>query len=87
MLDGFREANRVLKNEKHTIYNKSVIESFESENSKKWMNLLLASVNEEEKEWWKSEFNDMEHWLNICISSGFLENKSIQIYGSFCSRL
>ncbi|MDF2543353.1 MAG: hypothetical protein K0S47_3071 [Herbinix sp.] len=81
MIDGFREANRVLKSKKHTVYNKSVIESFESENSLKWMNLLLSSVNEEEKVWWKNEFVDVERWLSICTSSGFIVNKSTQIYG------
>lgn len=49
MPDGFREAFRALKSGGHAIYTKSLVEDHKSENTKKWIDLLLSDANYEEK--------------------------------------
>jgi len=81
MMDGFHEAFRVLKSGGHTIYTKSVVEDHESENSKKWINLLLSDLDYNEQLWWKNGLLDVNQWLKICKDAGFVENNSTKIYG------
>ena len=81
MMDGFREAYRVLKNGGCTVYTKSVIEGHDNSNSQKWMELLLTSVEKEEADWWKVQFVDTNQWLENCKAVGFVENSFTQIYG------
>jgi ubiquinone/menaquinone biosynthesis C-methylase UbiE len=81
MMDGFHEAFRVLKSGGHTIYTKSVVEDHESENSKKWINLLLSDSDYDSRLWWKNELLDVNQWLKICKDTGFVENNSTKIYG------
>ena len=81
MMNGFREAYRVLKNGGCTVYTKSVIEDFVDDNSIRWMNLLLASVDRDEAEWWKTEFIDINQWLKNSQKVGFAENAYTKIYG------
>lgn len=80
MMDGFHEAFRVLKSGGHTIYTKSVVEDHESENSKKWINLLLSDLDYNEQLWWKNGLLDVNQWLKICKDAGFVENNSTKIY-------
>ncbi|OGO89948.1 MAG: hypothetical protein A2Y17_07505 [Clostridiales bacterium GWF2_38_85] len=81
MMEGFREAYRVLKDGGCSVYTKSVIESHESSNSKKWMNLLLSSVEKDEAEWWKEEFIDVSQWIDKCKAIKYFENTYTKIYG------
>lgn len=80
MMDGFHETFRVLKSGGHTIYTKSVVEDHESENSKKWINLLLSDLDYNEQLWWKNGLLDVNQWLKICKDAGFVENNSTKIY-------
>ncbi len=66
--------------EKHTIYTKSVVEDHESENSKKWISLLLSDLDYNEQLWCKNELLDVNQWLKICNDAGFVENNGIKIY-------
>ena len=81
MMDGFREAYRVLKKDGCTVYNKSVIEDSNSSNSKKWMSLLLNSLESNEIGYWKDHLIDIEQWNNRCKATGFVHNTVTKIYG------
>ena len=81
MMDGFREAYRVLKNGGYTVYTKSVIESHGNENSKKWMELLLSGVEASEAKIWKEHFVDVDQWMKQCKEVGFAENTFTKVYG------
>ncbi len=81
MMDGVREAYRVLKNGGCSVYTKLAIEDFKSENSKTWIRLLLSSLEEEEKDWWKKELIDAHQWIEECKKIGFTENSHTKIYG------
>ena len=81
MMDGFREAYRVLKNGGCTVYTKFVIEGHDNSNSQKWMELLLSSVEKEEADWWKVQFVDTNQWIENCKTVGFAENSFTKIYG------
>lgn len=79
MMNGVREAYRVLKSGGCTVYTKSAVEDFESYNSKIWIRLLLSSVDKEE--WWKDELIDVHQWIEKCHKIGFIENTYTKIYG------
>lgn len=81
MMDGFREAYRVLKDDGCTVYTKSVIEGSENENSQKWIELLLSCVDEGEAKVWKEHFVDIGQWVEHCKNVGFPENTFTKIYG------
>lgn len=81
MMDGVREAYRVLKSGGCSVYTKSVVEDFESDNSKAWVHLLLSSMDKEEEKWWKQELIDVNQWLKKCREIGFAENNYTKIYG------
>lgn len=81
MLDGFREAFRVLKSGGHTICTKATVEDHGCENSKKWTELLFSSLDHEEQQRWKNMLLDHKQWFQICRDTGFVENDSIKIYG------
>ncbi|WP_195975570.1 helix-turn-helix domain-containing protein [Hydrogeniiclostridium mannosilyticum] len=81
MMAGLSEANRVLKDGGCSVYTKSVVEDFESENSKAWMNLLLSAVSGDEEAWWKKELVNVQQWEEYCRAVGFKENACTKIYG------
>ncbi len=81
MMNGFHEAFRVLKSGGHTIYTKSVVENHESENSKKWIDLLFSHLDCEEKFGWKDKMLDVNQWLQVCKDTGFVEVNNTKIYG------
>ena len=81
MMNGVREAYRVLKKQGCSVYTKSVVEDLENDNSKTWIRLLLSSVKSDEAEWWKKEFVDVRQWIEKCTQIGFAENTYTRIYG------
>ena len=81
MMAGLSEAHRVLKDGGCSVYTKSVVEDFESENSKAWMNLLLSAVSGDEEAWWKKELVNVQQWEEYCRAVGFQENACTKIYG------
>ena len=79
MMDGVREAYRVLSPGGHAVYNISLVDDHESENTKKWVS-LYTSLGED---WHVDEnlLNDLGQWTAKCEETGFLKNKDIKIYG------
>jgi ubiquinone/menaquinone biosynthesis C-methylase UbiE/DNA-binding XRE family transcriptional regulator len=67
MMDGFKEAYRVLKPGGHALYNISVVNSFDS----KW--LQLNNYN--------CKLYDIDQWLDICRAVGYIKNDPVKIYG------
>ena len=77
MMDGFREAFRVLKPGGHALYNMSTIDDRNCANTQAWLSLLStldAGLLAEEA---AREIND---WLETCRKTGFNENEAIKIY-------
>ena len=75
MTDGLREACRVLRSDGCVVYTKDVIEDHNSQNSQKWMKLLLAGLNGNEAAWVSNELIDLREWIQICEKNGFSENR------------
>jgi ubiquinone/menaquinone biosynthesis C-methylase UbiE/transcriptional regulator with XRE-family HTH domain len=80
MMDGFREAYRVLKNGEHTIYTKSIVDDYNSDNSKKWIGLLFSELNDEERHVMKNMMPELNQWQSKCQAIGFIENTYTKIY-------
>lgn len=78
MMVGFKEAHRILKPDGKAIYNMSLIDDHDSENSKKWIDLYL-SLGEGFAD--KEKLRDVSQWLAECKKAGFTQNNSIKIYG------
>lgn len=85
MMAGFREAYRVIKSGGCTVYTKSVVESYGNSNSRKWMELMLSGMEENEAKMWKEQFVDTGQWLERCKTTGFVENKFTKIYGELAA--
>ncbi len=81
MIEGVREAYRVIKPTGCSVYTKSIVENLQDPNSQRWMHLLLSAVGEEEAQWWKKEFLDEQQWMDTCRAIGFKNNTSTKIYG------
>ncbi len=79
MLEGFREAHRILKPSGHAVYNISVVDDHESRNTQKWIKLLYDKDNQSERN--PTHMNDIGQWTAKCENTGFQENKAIKIYG------
>jgi len=78
MMDGFKEAYRILKPTGQAIYNMSLVDDPNHDNTKKWIE-LYRSQGEKYAETEKT--NDASQWLAACKSVGFNKNESIKIYG------
>lgn len=85
MMAGFREAYRVIKSGGCTVYTKSVVEGHGNSNSRKWMELMLSGMDENEAGMWKGHFVDTGQWLERCKTVGFTENKFTKIYGELAA--
>ena len=72
MMDGFREARRILKPSGKAVYNMSLVDSHDS----KWIDLFLSQPNE-----FKEMLRDESQWLYECRIAGFSYNRSIKVYG------
>lgn len=79
MKEGFQEAYRVLKPGGSAVYNFSIIENCESENSGKWLRLyrgLEAGAHADE-----NKLYECSEWITECRKIGFRTNKAIKVYG------
>lgn len=81
MTDGLREAFRVLRSDGCVVYTKDIIEDHDSQNSQKWMELLLADLNGNEAAWVSNALIDLREWIQICEKNGFSENTYKKMYG------
>lgn len=77
MMDGFREALRVLKPGAQAVYNISAVDDPNSSNTKKWVALcknLDKSCHIEEN------MHDIDQWLSKCQEVGFIQNDAVKVY-------
>lgn len=77
MMDGFHEAYRVLKPGGHAVYNMSVIEDHNSENTQKWLKLYNSL---DHNDFYTYELFEISQWLEKCRKSGFNQNETIKVY-------
>ena len=75
MIDGFREARRILKPNGKAVYNMSLVNDHKSNNTKTWNNLFLSKSKE-----FRDMLRDESQWLDECKKAGFSDNRSIKIY-------
>ena len=78
MMDGFREAYRVLKPGGHAVYNISIVADHDSENTQKWerlYNSLDESYSLHEK------LFDIGEWEAVCWETGYSSTETKEIYG------
>ncbi len=80
MMDGFREAFRVLKPGGHAVYNRHLLDDHRGENGKRWTNLLFAADDRLEG-MLGDTLQDMEQWTATCERVGFRPSRATQIYG------
>ena len=78
MMAGFKETYRILKPEGHGVYNMSLVNDHDSENSKKWIELYLSLPDSYNAR--NEKMRDVSQWLAECEKVGFKDNKSIPIY-------
>lgn len=78
MKEGFRESYRVLSAHGSAIYNMSILEDRQSENTQKWVRLMsvdssLAACLD--------NLHDIDQWRIFCRQTGFSDTETRQIYG------
>lgn len=76
MMEGFKEAHRILKSDGKAVYNMSLVDDHDSYNTKKWIDLYLSVGSFANKE----KMRDASQWINECKKTGFSKNESIKIY-------
>ena len=84
MMAGFKEAYRILKPGGHAVYNMSLVDDHNSENTKKWIELYLSLKNyPDEKMMFADEekMRDHSQWVVVCKMVGYRDNPSTKIYG------
>ena len=79
MMAGFAEGLRVLKPGGHAVYNISVVDSLEDENTQKWIQLCMAVHSGQRLE--EDKINDIKNWLQKCEKTGYHNNEAAKIYG------
>lgn len=78
MMEGFREAYRVLKPGGHAVYNISIVGDHNSENTKKWER-LYRSLDEAFS--LHDKLFDIVEWEDICRNTGYLSTETREVYG------
>lgn len=78
MMEGFREAYRVLKPGGHAVYNISIVGDHNSENTKKWER-LFRSLNDSYA--WCDKLFDIGEWEDICRNTGYVSTETREVYG------
>ena len=76
LLDGFKEAYRVLKKGGNCVYNMSILDDRRSTNTQKWLR-LIDPVDPLVKD----EVFDIEEWQRICADAGYPLTRINKIYG------
>ena len=79
MEEGFREAYRVLKPAGHAVYNMSIVNDYQSENSRKWIRLMYGLDESYHLKGYKKIY-DINEWLKECHDSGYKESAAVKIY-------
>jgi len=78
MMDGFKEAHRIIKSGGQAVYNMSLVDNHNSENTKKWIDLYLSLPDSYATG--REKMRDSLQWVAECERAGFSDNKSIKIY-------
>ena len=76
LLKGFQEAYRVIRKGGHCVYNMSILDDRNSENTQKWLR-LIDPVDPLVKD----EVFDIEEWQKICGDTGYPLTRIHKIYG------
>lgn len=79
MMDGFNEGYRVLKDNGYAVYNMSIIDDRNSENTKKWLK-LCASLDIPDSVSFSELIHDIREWKEICMNTGYQNTEVTQIY-------
>lgn len=74
MMNGFGECCRVLKKGSSAIYNMSILDDRNSENTKKWLRLCETEAG-------YPDLHDIEEWKKICSDTGYSSTYVKKIYG------
>ena len=79
MMLGFKEAHRILKPAGKAVYNMSLVDNHDSDNTKKWIDLYLSLPDAYAIE--KEKMRDLAQWVAMCEKAGFSHNNWTKIYG------
>lgn len=79
MMDGFAEGYRVLKPGAHAVYNISVVEDFQSENTQKWIQLCTELASG--RYFGPDKMNDIKQWIQKCEKIGYCNHEAAKVYG------
>jgi len=77
MMNGFQEGYRILKEGGNAVYNISVVDDYDSVNTKKWLQLLKS---QEDCAWVSDSIYSIEEWKSVCTESGYRTTEVKQIY-------
>ncbi len=77
MMDGFREGYRVLKPGGHAVYDFSVVDDHNSENTKKWERLYRTL---DETYHLHEQLYEIGEWKEVCRRTGYLSTEAKEIY-------
>ncbi|MFY9594598.1 MAG: methyltransferase domain-containing protein [Caldicoprobacterales bacterium] len=80
MMEGFKEAYRILKSGANAIYNMALIDDRNSLNTQKWIQLLHTIIEDKDNYIYEMMI-DIAEWEQKCIDTGYKHTKSIKIYG------
>lgn len=80
MMEGFKDANRILKPDANAIYDMSIIDDHNSSNTQKWIQLLKTDPDNKDATLFEKMI-DIEEWKEKCNKSGYKYTESIKIYG------
>ena len=78
MMAGFKEARRILKPDGRAVYNMSLVDGHNSENTKKWMKLYLSLPEPCSND--ERSVRDCSQWLGECNKAGFSQNDYVKVY-------
>lgn len=77
---GFHDAYRILRSKGYAIYDMSLVEDYESQNTRKWIELYNSIEDNEDGE--KSrKMRDAKKWLDICKDTGYSDTQGVKVYG------
>ena len=78
MLLGVKDGYRILKPQGKAIYNMSLVDNHQSDNTKKWIELYQSQSDSDINI--NNTVRDSSQWIFECRQAGFSSNKYIQIY-------
>ena len=78
MMAGFKDAYRILKPNGKAVYNMSLVDGHDSDNTKKWIDLYLSLPGSYNNT--KEKMKDLSEWITECKKVGFSQNNAIHVY-------